>query len=88
MYLSTSFSSSSSELEAALLYDRKSIVSNGLTAKTNFSYTKAEVEAILSEELCPDQDINNKDEISKGKSILWIQKISVVLPTLSRCILI
>jgi hypothetical protein len=54
-------------------------VSNGLTAKTNFSYTKAEVEAILSEELCPDQDINNKDEISKG---ITVQKISVVLPTL------
>ena len=39
--------SSSSEEEAARLYDRKSIASNGLAAKTNFSYTKAEVEAII-----------------------------------------
>jgi hypothetical protein len=55
-------------------------VSNGLTAKTNFSYTKAEVEAILNEEFCPDQVINKTDEISKG---ITVQKISVVLPTLS-----
>ena len=43
--------SSQSEEEAARLYDKKSIASNGLAAKTNFSYTKAEIEAILKDEL-------------------------------------
>jgi hypothetical protein len=66
-------------LEAARLYDRKSIASNGLTAKTNFSYTKAEVEAILEEELSG-LDVSTIDDPNLNDA--RIQKISVILPTL------
>ena len=36
-----------SEVEAAKLYDELSIVSHGLAAKTNFNYTKGDLELIL-----------------------------------------
>lgn len=39
--------SANSEEEAARLYDRKAILTNGLKAKTNFSYTKTQIEQIL-----------------------------------------
>ena len=40
--------SSTSEEEAARIYDKKAIILNGLKAKTNFSYTKQEVEDIIN----------------------------------------
>ena len=39
-----------SEEDAAIMYDRKSIATFGLKAKTNFSYSKAQILRILSEE--------------------------------------
>ena len=51
--------SSSSEQEAAQLYDRKSIASNGLTAKTNFSYTKSQIEDILEAEEREQREFEN-----------------------------
>ncbi len=42
----------SDEFEAARTYDRKSICTFGLKAKTNFSYTKEEVLEILTND-CP-----------------------------------
>ena len=38
------------EDEAALMYDRKSICTFGLKAKTNFDYTKLQVLEILRED--------------------------------------
>lgn len=35
------------DIEAAKVYDRYSILTNGIQAKTNFNYTKAEVLEIL-----------------------------------------
>ena len=42
----------SDEAEAAKVYDRKSICTFGLKAKTNFDYTKKEVLEILKND-CP-----------------------------------
>ena len=42
----------SDELEAARIYDRKSICTYGLKAKTNFSYTKQEVLEIVKNDDC------------------------------------
>jgi hypothetical protein len=39
--------SANTEEEAAMIYDRKAILTNGLKAKTNFPYTKREIEFIL-----------------------------------------
>ena len=39
--------SAPSEEEAARLYDRKAILTNGLKAKTNYTYTKRQIEYIL-----------------------------------------
>ena len=41
-----------SELKAAQIYDRKSISTYGLKAKTNFNYSKKEVLEILEND-CP-----------------------------------
>ncbi len=41
--------SAKSEEEAARIYDKKAITSNGLKAKTNFHYNKRELEAIIHE---------------------------------------
>jgi len=38
------------ELKAARIYDRHAILTHGLRAKTNFSYTKSEIDQILSNE--------------------------------------
>jgi hypothetical protein len=40
----------STELKAARIYDRHAILTHGLRAKTNFSYSKAEIENILENE--------------------------------------
>lgn len=40
----------SSEEKAAKIYDRHAILTHGLRAKTNFSYTKAQIIAILDKE--------------------------------------
>lgn len=37
-----------SEMEAAAIYDKISILIHGMKAKTNFSYTKQQVEEILA----------------------------------------
>ena len=37
------------ELEAAIFYDRLAILTNGLAAKTNFNYTKSQLQELLSE---------------------------------------
>ena len=37
-----------SEVEAATIYDKISILIHGMKAKTNFSYTKQQIEEILS----------------------------------------
>ena len=39
-----------SETEAARLYDRRSILTYGLKAKTNFDYTRRELEEILHDD--------------------------------------
>lgn len=44
------FGAITSELDAARFYDRKSIATFGLKAKTNFSYTKKQVLDILGSE--------------------------------------
>ena len=44
------FGGISTENEAAKLYDRKSIATFGLKAKTNYSYSKAEIIEILQAE--------------------------------------
>lgn len=43
-----------SESKAARIYDRHAIMTHGLRAKTNYSYTKTEIEQIL---------VNEKDDI-------------------------
>jgi len=40
----------STEIKAARIYDRHAILTHGLRAKTNFSYTKAQIEKILEQE--------------------------------------
>lgn len=42
------YGSCATEMEAARLYDEKSILLHGLKAKTNFNYSKTELEGILS----------------------------------------
>lgn len=39
------------ELEAARIYDEMAIRANGTKAKTNFNYTKAELEVIVNKYL-------------------------------------
>ena len=38
------------ERSAARIYDKRTILANGLAAKTNFSYTKAALEKMLVDE--------------------------------------
>ena len=43
------FGGFSCEKDAAILYDKLSILTNGLAAKTNFSYTKSELLCMIPE---------------------------------------
>ena len=43
------FGSISCEKEAAILYDKLAILTNGLAAKTNFSYTRSDLLKMLPE---------------------------------------
>lgn len=39
--------SSKTEKEAAIQYDKKAIIANGLKARTNFAYSKSDLEKII-----------------------------------------
>jgi hypothetical protein len=41
--------SANSEQEAAVIYDKRSIISTGFKAKTNFAYTKEQILSIIEE---------------------------------------
>lgn len=52
-----------SEERAARIYDRHAILTHGLRAKTNYSYTKAQVQLLLEkEEEILYHDIQNNEE--------------------------
>lgn len=52
-----------SEESAARIYDHYAIISHGLRAKTNFSYTRAEIQSIVDH-------FTEEDLLNPGQSIL------------------
>lgn len=73
----------STEQKAAKIYDRHAILTHGLRAKTNFSYTKDQILKILTREkddLIYEESSNISDQVEldkDAKALLICDKLNV-----------